>query len=168
MVVEPHISCARAWPNWAHDVLSFHSRMGFEEKVLGKGLGREQLSYEVCIEMIEGTDHDCGHFVVDRDPAALAATCKGTLYDDLVTILDGDTADHFQGACIVFQEKLEGWLALFVRDRLDAADLAHDDHFLPIIVLGVRDDLGQFEQFSGSRNRQNGRDESENHPKRGV
>jgi hypothetical protein len=46
--------------------------------------------------------------------------------------------------------------------------LTHDHYFLPIVVLRVRDDLGQFEEFGGSGTRQKKGDESENHPKRGV
>ena len=145
-----------------------HSRMGIEDWILGKGLGNgEGLSYEVSIELVEGTNHNGTHFIVDRDAAALATARKGALDNNLITILYGHAADHFQGPSIVLEQELECRPSLLVRDLLQTADLAHHDHFLPVVMLRMRDHLREFEQFGGSRDAQQ-RDESENHPKRGV
>lgn len=142
--------------------------MGIQDWVLGKGLGNgEGLSYEVRVELVEGTNHNGTHFIVDRDAAALATARKCTLDNDLIAILHRHAADHFQGPSIVLEQELKCRLSLLVRDLLQPADLTHHDHFLPIVMLGMRDHLREFEQFGGSRDAQQ-RDESENHPKRGV
>ena len=143
--------------------------MGIEDWILGKDLGnREGLSYEVSIELVEGTHHNGTHFIVYRDAATLATAGKGAFDNDLIAILHRHAADHFQGPSIVLEHELKCRLSLFVCDLLQTADLTHHDHFLPIVMLGMRDDLGEFHQFGRSGDAHQKRDESENHPKRGL
>jgi len=151
----------------AHDIHS-HS-LSYGNRGLGTGKGPrkpEGLSYEVSIELVEGTHDNGTHFIVYREAAALATAGKGALDDDLIAILHRDAADHFQGPSIVLEQELKRRPSLLVCDLLQTADLTHDDHFLPIVMLGMRDHLREFEQFGEGGDGQQ-RDESKNHPKRG-
>jgi hypothetical protein len=95
----------------------------------------------------------------------LAASGERPFNDDLVPVLNFSAADHFYGTNVIFQQKLEGRLALLVGDRLDQADLSHDYDFFPIVMLGTRYHVGHFEQLGCSwcRGEQQG-DESQDHP----
>ncbi len=128
--------------------LSIHSRMRGEGVNTRKGPRKlERLSYEIGVEVVERTNEDGIHFVVHRNTAALAPTGEGTLDDDLVAFLHGHPADDLQRACSVTQEKLKCRTPLFISDRLDLIHLAHDDHFLPVVVLRMGNHFGQLHQL---------------------
>ncbi len=105
----------------------------------------ERLTYEVCFELIEGTDENRIHFIVDGDASALASAGKGSLDDDLIAFTNFAAADDFECARIVLQKKLEGRLTLLVRDGLNAIHLSHDHHFFAVIVLRTGDDVGHLQ-----------------------
>jgi len=94
------------------------------------------------MKLVQRTDNYGTDFIVNGNTAALSAPSERTFDNDLVTILDGHTADDFQGTCVVFQQKLKRRLPLLVRDGLKAADLSHHDDLFAVIMLRMRDDLG--------------------------
>jgi len=97
---------------------------------------------------VQRLDREGFDFVVDDRPSCLAKAREDAFHDDLVAFPDFNLpeANDFQGAGGVFQQKSIGRLALPVRRELDVGDLACDDHFLAVVLLRVREELGDFQE----------------------
>lgn len=63
----------------------------------------ETLSYQVGVELIERLYGERIHFVVDGEAAALSTPGERTFDDDLIPVLDRNSAGHFEHADAVGQ-----------------------------------------------------------------
>jgi hypothetical protein len=91
---------------------------------------------------------------------------EGALYDDLISILYLRSTDDFQGSDTILQQKLKGWFALLVGNRLYVAHLTHHDHFFAVIELRMSHQVCHLQELGIAGRREQQRVRDENQPKK--
>src|SRR6185437_418902 len=120
------------------------------------------LSYQVGVELIEWAYGKCVHFVVYGETAALSTPGKRPFDDDLIPILNLDSAGHFERTVAVGQKKLERRFTFLIDDQLNILHQADDDHSFTIIHFGMGHEIGHLEQVGASKRcEQNANEESQ-------
>ncbi len=109
------------------------------------------LSYQVGVELIERPYGECLYFAVHSEAATLSTPGKRTFDDDLIPILNLDSAGHFERTVAVGQEKLERRFTFLIDDQLNILHQADDDHSFMIIHFGVGHEVSHLKQVGISK-----------------
>jgi hypothetical protein len=109
------------------------------------------LSDQVGVELIDWSYGERVYFVVYGETAALPTPGKRTFDDDLIPIMDLDSAGHFEDAIAVGQQKLERRFTFLIDDQLNILYQTNDHYSLMVIHLGMGHEISHLEQVGAGK-----------------